>query len=66
MKLAPTPEAMRPPRQDAMEVLLTLSPAQYEEMGDDLQRVRERLELPQSASNTQVILQAVHRAADPG
>jgi len=53
-----------PPRQDAIEVLLTLAPGQYSQMGDDLERLRAKLDLPRSASTTQVILEAVHRQAD--
>jgi hypothetical protein len=52
-----------PPRQDAIEVLLTLAPGQYAQMGDDLEQLRAKLNLPRSASNTQVILEAVHRQA---
>lgn len=52
------------PRQDAIEVLLTLAPGQYAQMGDDLERLREKLDLPRSASTTQVIVEAVHRQAD--
>lgn len=64
--LATTAAAVKAPRQDAMEVLLTLSPAQYAEMGDDLQRLRERLDLPLHTSNTQIILEAVRRQAERG
>lgn len=66
MKLAASSDAMQAPAPDAIEVLLTLSPSQYSEMGQDLEGLRERLELPKSASNTQVILEAVHRQASEG
>jgi hypothetical protein len=56
-------EQMIPPRADAIEVLLTLSPGQYKEMGADLQVIRRRLNLPTSASNSQVIQEAVRRQA---
>jgi hypothetical protein len=52
-----------PPADGLIEVLLTLSPRQYAEMGDDLEALRVRLNLPRSASNTQVILDAVRRQA---
>jgi hypothetical protein len=51
------------PRQDAIEVLLTLSPGQYAEMGQDIATLRKALDLPNSASNTQVIVEAVRRQA---
>jgi hypothetical protein len=57
---------IRAPRKDAIEVLLTLAPGQYSQMGDDLERLRAKLNLPRSASNTQVILEAVHRQAAQG
>ena len=66
VSLAPTAEAMRPPAPDAIEVLLTLSPAKYAEMGQDLEALRRQLDLPKSASNTEIILEAVHRQAQPG
>lgn len=56
-------DQMTPPRPDMMEVLLTLTPAQYADFGDDVHRLREKLELPLSTSNTQVILEAVRRQA---
>jgi hypothetical protein len=55
-----TAEQVVAPRADAIEVLLTLSPSQYREMGDDLEEVRQRLGLPKSAAPTQIILEAVH------
>jgi hypothetical protein len=58
-----TAEQVVAPRADAIEVLLTLSPGQYREMGDDLEEVRRRLGLPKSAGPTQIILEAVHRQA---
>ena len=61
--LAPTADAMRPPAPDAIEVLLTLAPDVYRRMGGDLQELRRKLDLPRSASNTEIILEAVHRQA---
>jgi hypothetical protein len=61
-----TEEKMRAPKLDAIEVLLTLSPGQYAEMGQDIEALRRGLELPKSASSTQVILEAVHRQAGAG
>jgi len=60
--LASTPDAMRPPAPDAIEILMTLSLGQYAEMGRDLEAARQRLDLPKSASNTDVILKAVRMA----
>ncbi len=57
--LASTPDAMRPPAPDAIEVLLTLSESEYAEIGECLERVRDRLDLPRSASNDELILGAV-------
>lgn len=56
----------RAPAPDMIEVLLTLSPTQYNEMGEDLEALREQLGLPTSASNTAVILEAVRRQARGG
>lgn len=51
------------PADGLIEVLLTLEPSDYAEMGMDLERVRERLNLPRSASNTKLILEAVRLAS---
>lgn len=59
-------DKMRPPRPDAIEVLLTLSEGQYAQMGRDLEAVRERLQLPKSTSNTAVIRAALTVAAGRG
>jgi hypothetical protein len=61
-----TAEQIQAPRADAMEVLMTLSLRQYDEMGDDLEAIRRKLDLPVSASTTQIILDAVHRLAEQG
>jgi hypothetical protein len=53
----------RQPAPDVIEVLLTLSPGQYAQVGSDLERLRSQFDLPGSASNTQVILEAVRRQA---
>lgn len=60
--LASTPDAMRPPRPDGVEILMTLSLGQYAAMGRDLEAARQRLGLPKSASNTDVILKAIRMA----
>lgn len=52
------------PHGDSIRVVLSLSPDQYEEMGRDLEAIRRRLDLPGSASNTQVIVKAVRHLAD--
>lgn len=61
-----TAEQVKPPRADAIEVLLTLSPSQYREVGKDIDEIRKLLELPSSASPQHVILEAVRRQAHPG
>jgi hypothetical protein len=66
MNVASTAEALRAPAPDAIEVLLTLSPTKYREMGEDLAELRDKLDLPKSASNTAVILEAIHRQASAG
>lgn len=63
MTAVATEQAVTAPRADAIEVLLTLSPSQYAEMGHDLEALRQQLDLPSSASNTRVILEALHRQA---
>jgi hypothetical protein len=62
-QLAQSPDAMRPPQPDAIEVLLTLSPAEYAQMSEDLAEVRHRLGLPASTPNDDVIREALHRLA---
>lgn len=57
---------LEPPVADAVEVLLTLSPLQYSELGQDLADLRVQLGLPPGTSNTQVILEAVRRQAHAG
>jgi hypothetical protein len=57
---------IRAPAEDCIEVLLTLSPGQYAQMGDGIAILRRRLDLPNSASNTHVILEAVRRQAASG
>jgi hypothetical protein len=51
---------------DAIEVLLTPSPALYAEMGENIAKLRHSLDLAPSVSNTQVIAEALRRAADHG
>lgn len=66
MKLATSPSAMQTPAPDAIEVLMTLSLGEYAEMGHDIEALRKQLNLPKSASNTAIILEAVHRQARSG
>lgn len=61
-----TAEQVVAPRADAIEVLLTLSPTQYREMGADLEAVREQLDLPSSMPNDDVIREALHHLASGG
>lgn len=61
-----TAEKMTPPRADAIEVLLTLSLVEYEQMGVDLAAIREQLNLPSSMPNDDVIREAVRHLASGG
>jgi hypothetical protein len=55
---------MLAPANDLIEVLLTLDPSAYAEMGMDLEKVRQRLNLPSSAPKTILIREAVRLAAN--
>lgn len=57
---------VRAPAPDCIEVLLTPSPGLYAQMGADIAAARKSLNLAPSASNTQVIAEALRRAADRG
>ena len=59
-------EKMRAPAADAIEVWFTLTPARYAAVGEDIEKVRKQLDLPKSMPNTEVILEAVRRQANPG
>lgn len=61
-----TAEQVKVEADGLIEVVLLLRPGQYTEMGADLQEIRRRLKLPSSASNSQVIQEAVRRQAQPG
>ena len=58
-----TAEQVKAPKADAIEVLLTLSPGQYAEMGEDIDAIRQLLDLPRSASPQQVIIEALQLQA---
>jgi hypothetical protein len=60
---APTLDAPRPPTPDAIEVVLTLSLSQYSEFEGHLEGVHKRLGMPPTASNTEIILEALRRQA---
>jgi hypothetical protein len=55
--------AVRPPRADAIEVLLTLSLSEYEQMGADLNAIRGQLDLPKTMPNDEVIREALRHLA---
>jgi hypothetical protein len=59
-----TATKLQAPSDGLIEVLLTLEPSDYAEMGMDLERVRERLNLPRSVSNTTLIREAVRLVAE--
>ncbi len=61
-----TAEKLQAPSDGLIEVLLTLEPADYAELGMDLEKVRARLNLPLSASNTTLIREAVRLIAEAG
>lgn len=61
-----TAEQVKAPRPDAVEVVMPLTSEQVKALGDDLARLAEVLGLPSSASNTELILEAVHRQAGSG
>lgn len=58
--------SVRAPQRDAVEVLLTLSPEQYRELGEDIEAVRVQLDLPPSTPPDDVIRQAMHKLARSG
>ena len=62
-KLFSTPDAMCPPSPDAIEVLLTLSVDEYNEIGNHLERLRETWGFPRSASTTEILFEALRRQA---
>ncbi len=51
---------------ERVEIVMPLTPAQIEGLNMDLERLAELLDLPSWASNTELILEAVHRQAHPG
>jgi hypothetical protein len=55
--------AQQAPPKDAIEIVLTPSMSQYRQMGEDIEALRRQLDLPSSASNTEVIVKALHRQA---
>lgn len=58
-----TAEQVKARESEFLELPLMLTMGQYEQMGDDLAEVRRLLKLPKSASNTEIIIAAVHRQA---
>jgi hypothetical protein len=61
-----TAEQVKAPRADGVEILLTPSLSLYREMGEDIEAIRRQLKLPDSATNTQVIAEALRLQADRG
>lgn len=57
---------MRAPAADSIEVLLTLSPAEYARMGADINAIREQMNLPSSMPNDDVIREALRHLASGG
>lgn len=58
-----TATEVRAPADGLIEVLLTLEPEDFAEMGMDLELVRRRLNLPSSAPKTTLVREAVRLAA---
>lgn len=48
---------------ERVEVVMPLTRAQLASFSEDLERLAEYFDLPASASNTELILEAVHRQA---
>jgi hypothetical protein len=48
---------------ERVNVVMPLPPAQFKALSDDLALLAEKLDLPSWASNTELIVEAVHRQA---
>jgi len=56
-------EAIESP--ERVEVVMPLTPVQMKGFSEDLEQLAKRLGLPSWASNTELIIEAVHRQANP-
>jgi hypothetical protein len=50
---------------ERVRIVMPLTPAQLEVFSGDLEQLAKRLGLPSWASNTELIVEAVHRQAHP-
>lgn len=50
---------------ERVQIVMPLTPAQLEVFSDDLECLAKKLGLPSWASNTELIVEAVHRQAHP-
>jgi len=60
--LAPTAKATEAER---VEIVMPLTLVQFQGFSEDLEQLAKRLNLPSWASNTELIIEAVHRQAHP-
>ncbi len=67
-RMSEVEEALRrmPVASDRIEVVLTLTPDQYRELGQSLQKIRDRLGQSLAMSNTQLILESTAHLAEHG
>jgi hypothetical protein len=55
-----------PVASDRIEVVLTLTPDEYRELGQNLQKIRDRLGRSPAESNTQLLLESAAHLAEHG
>jgi hypothetical protein len=48
-----------------VEIVMPLTPSQLKDFSKDLEQLAKNLDLPSWASNTELIVEAVHRQAHP-
>jgi hypothetical protein len=65
VNLAATSEAVAREKAERVEIVMPLTPAQLKGLSEDLEQLAKRFDLPSWASNTELIVEAVHRQAHP-
>jgi hypothetical protein len=60
-----TAEQVAQSKAGRIEIVMPLTPVQLKSFSDDLEQLARRLDLPDWASNTELIIEAVHRQAHP-